>query len=244
MEAQIRYDTTTEAADGFSPGKSYASPLDIPAPERPRERLSAYGPSALSDRELLAVVLNSGIRGKGVAQLSTELSERLDAEAAIPSVQDLSRLSGLGEAKACAVAAMLEFGRRRWGPCGKRIANPADAYPLVRHLADRRQECFVCISLNGAHEVIGVRVVTVGLVNRTIVHPREVFADPLVDRASAVVVAHNHPSGRLAPSPEDEEITIRLKTAGDLLGIALLDHLIFTEGGYFSFLQAGKLNSE
>lgn len=244
MEAKAPYRDPTEAHDASYDEHAGTSPLSLPALERPRERLAAYGPTALSDRELLAVILNSGIRGKGVAQLSTELVERLDNEPGIPSVRDLALLAGLGAAKACAVAAMLEFGRRRWGPCGTRIANPADAYPLVRHFADRRQERFVCVSLNGAHEVIAVRLVTIGLVNRTVVHPREVFADPLVDRASAIVVAHNHPSGRLSPSLEDEEITVRLKAAGDLLGIALLDHLIFTDRGYYSFLQSGKMNPD
>jgi DNA repair protein RadC len=233
-----------EAREASYCNRTETSPRALPEHERPRERLAAFGPAALSDRELLAVVLNSGIRGKGVAELSAELIERLDAEPDIPTVRDLVLLAGLGEAKACAVAAMLEFGRRRWGPCGTRIANPADAYPLVRHFADRRQERFICVSLNGAHEVIAVRLVTIGLVNRTVVHPREVFADPLVDRASAIVAAHNHPSGRLTPSIEDEEITARLKAAGELLGITLLDHLIFTDRGYYSFLQGGKMNPE
>jgi DNA repair protein RadC len=236
------YSLPQEARDGSSRRLAAGHPLNLPKNERPRERLAAFGPTSLSDRELLAVVLTSGIRGKGVSELSAELIERLDAEPTIPSVRDLVLLAGLGEAKACAVAAMLEFGRRRWGPCGSRIANPSDAYPLVRHFADRRQERFVCISLNGAHEVIAVRLVTIGLVNRTVVHPREVFADPLVDRASAIVAAHNHPSGRLTPSAEDEDITTRLKAAGELLGITLLDHLIFTDQGYYSFLQSGKLN--
>ena len=225
--------------DGVREG---VGPLALPAPERPRERLASRGAAALSDRELLMVVLNAGIKGKDVGSIAAEVVARLDADRRIPEIAELSRLSGLGEAKACAVAAMLEFGRRRWGPCGVRIGSPSEAYPLVRHFADRRQERFVCLSLNGAHEVLAVRLVTVGLVNRTIVHPREVYADPIVDRASAVIVAHNHPSGRLEPSAEDAEITVRLKATGDLLGITLLDHLVFTEQGYYSFLQEGRLN--
>ena len=214
----------------------------LPFPDRPRERLAARGAGSLSDRELLMIVLNAGIKGKDVGSIAAEVVARLDGEQRIPEIAELSRLPGLGVAKACAVAAMLEFGRRRWGPCGARICSPSEAYPLVRHFADRRQERFICLSLNGAHEVLAVRLVTMGLVNRTIVHPREVFADPIVDRASAIIVAHNHPSGRLEPSAEDVEITSRLKATGDLLGIALLDHLIFTEEGYFSFLQEGKLD--
>jgi DNA repair protein RadC len=148
----------------------------------------------------------------------------------------------MGESKACLVAAMLEFGRRKWAS-GQKIRNPADIYGLVRHFSGRRQEYFLCVSLNGAHEVIALRIVTIGLVNRTIVHPREVFADPLLDRASAVAVAHNHPSGDLNPSKEDEEITVRLNAAAELLGLNFLDHLIFSDNHWFSYRQSGFFNN-
>jgi DNA repair protein RadC len=136
---------------------------------------------------------------------------------------------------------MLEFGRRKWGPAGVRIRHPEDIYKAIRHYADRRQECFICLSLNGAHEVLAIRIVTMGLVNRTIVHPREVFSDPILDRASAVAVAHNHPSGQPEPSEEDDDITQSLKAAADILGIRLLDHIIFTDAVYFSYRQAKRL---
>ena len=113
--------------------------------------------------------------------------------------------------------------------------------PAIRHYADRKQEHFLSVSLNGAHEIIAVRVVSIGLVNRTIVHPREVFADPLTDRAAAVVVAHNHPSGQVQPSMEDRDVTRRLKSAGDTLGMKLLDHVVFSTLGYYSFLEHGEL---
>jgi DNA repair protein RadC len=113
--------------------------------------------------------------------------------------------------------------------------------PLIRHFADRKQEHFICVSLNGANEIIATRVVSVGLVNKTQVHPREVFADPITDRASAVIVAHNHPSGSLEPSKEDIDITARLKSAGEILGIRLLDHVIFNSKGYYSFLEKGLI---
>jgi DNA repair protein RadC len=209
---------------------------------RPRERLLRGGPAALSDHELLAVLLNTGIRGKNVAALAAELLELLDREKNIPSVRDLQTLSGMGVGKACSVAAMLEFGRRRWGHAGTRIRQPQDIYSLLRHHADRKQERFLCLSLNGAHEVLALRIVSIGLVNRTIVHPREVFADPISDRAAAVIVAHNHPSGQLKPSPQDDEITVRLKAAAGLLGLSFLDHLIFTETAWFSYCQSGHMD--
>ena len=111
--------------------------------------------------------------------------------------------------------------------------------PLIRHYADRKQEHFLCVSLNGAQEVITTRVVSVGLADRAQVHPREVFADPITDRASAIIVAHNHPSGSLEPSKEDQEITRQLKAAGETLGIRLLDHIIFNNKGCYSFLEQG-----
>jgi DNA repair protein RadC len=212
--------------------------MELPPEDRPRERLIRNGPGALSDQDLLAVFLVSGVRGRNVTLLAGDLLERLDREKAVPSVKELCRLTGMGESKACSVAAMLEFGRRKWAP-GRRIRSPSDIFNLIRHYADRAQERFLCLSLNGAHEVLAVRVVTIGLVNRTIVHPREVFADPLLDRASAVIVAHNHPSADLQPSGEDNEITLRLKAAADILGIHFLDHIIFSETAWFSFRQSG-----
>jgi DNA repair protein RadC len=136
---------------------------------------------------------------------------------------------------------MLEFGRRRWGASGSAVTNPAEIFSLVRKYADRKQERFISLSLNGAHEVLAVRVVTVGLVNRTIVHPREVFADIIQDRAAAFIVAHNHPSGRISPSPEDNEITDRLQKAAVILGLHFLDHLIFSETAWWSYRQEGLL---
>ena len=219
----------------------YPNPRGMPVSEQPRERLRNLGPAALSDRELLSIVLNTGIKGKNVSVLAEEVLNRLEMDDQIPSVQDLASLAGLGYAKASAIIAALEYGRRRWGIAGTRIRNPQDIYNAVRHFADRRQERFISISLNGAHEILAVRVVTLGLVNRTIVHPREVFADPLLDRASAVCVAHNHPSGQVEPSPEDDEVTTRLKSAAEVLGIHLLDHLIFSQTQYYSYLTANRL---
>ena len=125
-------------------------------------------------------------------------------------------------------------------PEGIKIETPVDVLPLVRHYGDRRQEHFLCISLNGANEVITTRIVSVGLVNKTQVHPREVFAEPITDRASAVILAHNHPSGNLAPSKEDLQITQQLKEAGETLGITVLDHIIFGQKGHYSFLEQGE----
>jgi DNA repair protein RadC len=214
----------------------------FPKNQKPRERLAGQGPEALTDRELLAILLNTGIRGKDVFVLADEVLEMLDRSKEVPTVEELAAISGLGTAKACGIIAMLELGRRRWGRLELTIQFPEDAYGLIKHYADRRQERFICISLNGAHEVLAVRVVTVGLVNKTIVHPREVFSDPLKDRASAVCVAHNHPTGRLKPSGEDNEITRRLLASADILGLRFLDHIIFSETGFFSYRKSDMLS--
>ena len=116
-----------------------------------------------------------------------------------------------------------------------------DVLPLVTHWADRPQEYFLVLSLNGAHEVIRLRVVSQGILDRTIVHPREVFVHPLSDRAAAVICAHNHPSGNTEPSQEDRDLTRRLREAGELLGIPMLDHVVFTQEGYYSFLEHNAL---
>ncbi|MCL2192190.1 MAG: DNA repair protein RadC [Treponema sp.] len=240
MRNNITYADCFAEAQADYRGKA-RGPLEMPPTQRPRERLAEKGPQALSDADLLAILLNTGIKGKNVSELAGELLNLLDRSKGIPSVEDLSRLSGMGNSKACAIAAMLEFGRRRWGVSGCVIKHPSDIFSLVRHNADRKQERFISISLNGAHEVLSVRVVTVGLVNRTIVHPREVFADLIQDRAAAFAVAHNHPSGRLSPSPEDNEITDRLRKAAYILGLHFMDHLIFSPTDFYSYRNNGRM---
>jgi len=229
--AQINIEAKTQGA--FS---------EVPAEDRPREKLLARGPASLSDKELLAILLNTGIKGRNVKELAGDLLGLLDRNKDIPSVREISLLSGLGETKACAVAAMLEFGRRRYGSFSTRIKHPVDIFTLVRHYADRKQERFISLSLNGAHEVLNVRIVTIGLVNKTIVHPREVFADIIQDRAAAFCVAHNHPSGQIESSAEDDEITERLYASSRILGLHFLDHIIFSENSFWSFRENGKLS--
>ena len=219
---------------------SLFSPRLLPEEDRPRERLIRMGPESLSNKELLSIILVSGIRGRNVSLLAKELLTKLDKQNSIPSVKDLCDLAGMGVSKACTVAAMLEFGMRKWAS-GQRIRNPLDIFNIIKHHADRRQEKFLCLSLNGAHELLASRIVTIGLVNKTIIHPREVFADPINDRASAIAVAHNHPSGNLHPSDEDTDITRKLKASADILGLNFLDHLIFSDAFFFSFRQEGLI---
>jgi DNA repair protein RadC len=214
---------------------------DLPQADRPREKLRDKGAAALSDLELLAIILGSGTKGHEVVTVADRLLKVLDRTDSQPGPEELEQIDGMGPAKATLILAALEFARRRIRPEGLKISFPPDILPIIRHFGDRKQEHFLCISLNGANEVIQTRVVSVGLVNKAQVHPREVFADPITDRASAVIVAHNHPAGGTSPSREDREVTQQLKSAGDTLGIRLLDHIIFDRKGYYSFLEKGEI---
>jgi DNA repair protein RadC len=214
---------------------------DLPIIERPREKLLKKGAEALSDLELLAILIGSGTKSHDVMSVATCVLKILDTTNGTPNLDDLNKIDGVGLAKATIIAAALELARRRIRPEGLKISFPTDVLPLIKHFSDRKQEHFICISVNGANEVITTRVVSVGLVNKTQVHPREVFADPITDRASAIIVAHNHPVISLTPSKEDVEVTQKLKAAGETLGIKLLDHIIFNKNGYYSFLEKGEL---
>ena len=214
---------------------------DIPQADRPREKLLRKGAQALSDQELLAVMIGKGTPGMDVMTLAKKLARVIDEKGLGVQVKDLNSFAGVGDAKATLILAAIEFARRRIKPEGAKIVTPADILPHVRHYADRKQEHFLCASINGANEILNIRVVSIGLIDRTHVHPREVFADALSDRASAIIVAHNHPSGGLEPSVADNKVTEQLKAAGQIIGITLLDHVIFDRTGYYSFLEAGRL---
>ena len=164
--------------------------------------------------------------------LSKKIIKIIDEKGVLFSPHDITSVDGIGSAKAAAIAAAFEFVRRRIKPEGLKIKFPADVLPLIRHYADRKQEHFLSVSINGANEVMNVRVVSIGLVNKSHVHPREVFADVLSERASAVIVAHNHLQGELKPSPEDLQVTKQLKEAAKILGLSFLDYIIFNTKGY------------
>jgi DNA repair protein RadC len=214
--------------------------FNIPLNDRPREKLAIRGAAALTDTELMAILLGNGIKGHDVMKVAEKVVKSLD-QYTNPDLHALQKIEGIGMAKAAVIAACLEFSRRRIRPEGIKISSPTDVLPIIRHYGDRKQEHFICISVNGANEVIKSRVVSIGLVNSTQVHPREVFADPILDRASSVIIAHNHPSGNLTPTPEDLNVTRRLISSANTLGIQVLDHIIFDHKGFYSFAEKGIL---
>jgi DNA repair protein RadC len=207
----------------------------------PREKLATRGVRTLSDEELLAVILGSGTKGAPVRRVAQEVLPLLDLECDDVQVEALQKISGIGPSKAYLIAAALEFSRRRIRPEGIKIRRAADVLPLLNHLTDRPQEHVVTISLSGAHEVIKVRTVSIGLLTSCPVHPREVFVGPITDRACSVILAHNHPSGDPTPSDDDRAVTRQLQAAAKTLGLRLLDHIVFARRGYYSFQEAGAL---
>ena len=159
------------------------------------------------------------------------------------SYRMLEKIPGLGEAKASIIGASLEFGRRFTTVRKKHYDNPQMLYDLIRHYGIRDQEHLISILLNGAFEVISINVITVGLVNKTMVHPREVFSEAIKQKATAIVIAHNHPSGVLDPSDDDYDVTHTIVRAGHLLGIKVIDHIIFDINDYLSMAELGMIFS-
>lgn len=211
---------------------------DLDPELRPREKIQTAGPSGLSDLELFCCILGSGRRDASVQSIAKDILDLLSLKGNVTN-SDLKGIKGLGDAKAAIVAASLELGRRFSGERRKRYDSPEELYNLIRHYGDRRQEHFISILLNGGLEVIGVNVVTVGLVNRTLVHPREVFSDAIKNRATFMVIAHNHPSGVLEPSGSDLELTQSLIEAGKIIGIGIIDHIIFNNESFTSLAKRG-----
>jgi DNA repair protein RadC len=157
------------------------------------------------------------------------------------SLSHLLEVPGMGLAKAAQILSAFELARRHLFKETVKITCARDVLPLVADITGKQQEYFVCISLNGANEVIEKRIVTIGLLDKSPVHPREVFADVIADRAAAVIFVHNHTSGELQPSEADLNIHRQLTEAGEVLGIQVLDHVIVTRKGYYSFKEAGLL---
>jgi DNA repair protein RadC len=215
--------------------------------DRPREKLFKYGPSYLSNEELIAVLLGSGSRGNDVFCISKKVMGYLEENVStvrenFTSFSDgLLKIKGLGAAKAALIAASCELQSRLTGDQKRIIKNAVDILPYISYLATKRQEYFVCINLNGGNRVMSNRVVTIGLIDQALVHPREVFSEAVKEKAAKVIVAHNHPAGNSAPSNEDVEITNNLVRASGILGITFLDHIIITDDGYFSFREDGLL---
>lgn len=210
----------------------------MPAGERPRERLAALGSSVLTDAELVAILLGSGTRSQTALEVARSLLHRGGLRVlAQASVEELARQHGIGAARACALKAAAEIGKRLTMSSAERatITSPGDVGDLL--MEDMRyldREHFRIVMLNTRNQVLAVESVAVGSLNAAIVHPREIFKAAISRSAAAVVLVHNHPSGDPTPSQDDIQITRRLVDAGRLLGIEVLDHVVIGDNRYLS----------
>lgn len=197
---------------------------------RPREKLQARGAAALSDYELLMAIIGSGSAHADVTKIARDVRKILGEKGSNLTYEDLLKIKGLGAAKATQLMASFELWRRQFEVSERPIIDsPEKAAEQFADIRDKKQEYFVCLTLDGANRLIAKRVISIGTLTASLVHPREVFAEAITDRAASIVVAHNHPSGNLEPSIADKEVTERLRQAGEILGIDLLDHILITE---------------
>lgn len=204
----------------------------------PREKIEKYGASALTNEELLAVILGSGSQDCNVFELSRRLSDFLSNQTLVPTLAKIREIRGLGKVKAAQVLACLELSKRYiLNDKSNPVMTPDDLVSRLSFLKYEEQEHFVVVSLNSVNGVIAVHEITTGLVNKTPVHPREAFAKAIEDRAVSVVFAHNHPSGSLEPSQDDLSITRVLCASGRILQIPVLDHIIVGKGGFTSICR-------
>jgi DNA repair protein RadC len=231
-----------------SSNKSSTSIKNWAVDDRPREKLLSKGKESLSDSELLAILINSGSGKESAVDLAKKIlklgADNLDELGRI-SIKDMTSIKGIGPARAVTLVAALELGRRRLGSTGLikttlRSSSELASY-LKLTLKDYPYEVFAVVFLNMASKVKHFEIMTKGGISHTIVDPRMVFAKALEVQATSMVLCHNHPSGSLRPSRADEELTAKLKSAGKLLDIKVVDHLIVSEEGYYSFADEGLM---
>ena len=205
-----------------------------------REKVLKNGLEFATNKELIMLLLGNGTKENPIEKLAGKVIDKIHKQKN-NLIEDLQKIEGIGPSKAIIIGAAIEFGRRQNAHREKQILQPSDIIPYIQHYAIQKQEHFICITLNGAHEIIEIHPVSIGTINETMVHPREVFSNAIKDRATAIIICHNHPSENCNPSNNDIKTTKRLLEASNFLGIQLLDHIILTTRGYFSFLENNML---
>ncbi|MDD4110942.1 MAG: DNA repair protein RadC [Clostridia bacterium] len=207
---------------------------DLPKIDMPREKLEKYGPEKLLDHELLAILLGSGIKGLNVLELSKKILKTI-SEIGIDkvSLQDLLKIKGLGKAKASEIIACFELGRRVLkGKKSAILLSPKDVWNRMEDIKGSKKEHFVVFYLDSRNQEIQRDIISIGTLNESIVHPREVFENAIKNNTASIIIAHNHPSGDLKPSQADIEITKKLIHAGKILDIKIISHVIITNTDY------------
>lgn len=219
---------------------------EIPSSDRPRERLLSVGAFNLSDEELLSIILNSGTKNISVKNLSSFILSKSGslANLKLMNYYDLIDINGVGKVKACVILALCELAKRMSRIVsieGIRFTDPGIIFEYFKFRIDNFQEQFFSVYLDARKRIISSKLLFVGTVNHSLVHPRDVFKEAYVVNASFLICVHNHPSGDVNPSLDDERLTKRLLDVGNILGIKLIDHVIVSEKSYYSFLENGKI---
>lgn len=216
---------------------------DLPKIDRPREKLEKYGPDKLSDTELLAVLLRTGVKGLNVIELSKKILRKFSGEKLVEAeFKELKKTFGLGSVKACEIIACMELGRRLLKDKKvELILAPRDVWENLKDIRDNKKEHFIVFYLDTRNQKIKREVISVGTLNANLVHPREVFEPAICHTAAQILIAHNHPSGDTKPSDDDFEVTKRLLEASKILGIEIIDHVIVSENSFLSLKCEGLL---
>ncbi len=217
---------------------------DLPRAERPRERFELYGPEALSTYELLAIILGNGIKGESVLLVAQKVLKAFGNLKGLSqaSIEELSRVKGIGLARAIQIKVIFELGKRIEQNQDEKIviSNPADVSKLVGpRLSHKQKEHFLLLSLDTRNTVKKISEITIGILDSSLIHPREVFKEAIQSLASSIILVHNHPSGNPNPSEADIEITKKMVEAGSIIGIKVLDHIITAGKEVYSFQENG-----
>jgi len=219
----------------------------IPVNDRPRERLILNGVNNLSNEELLSIILGTGTKSLSAKNLSSLILSKTKNITDLKklSYYDLIKIKGIGKAKACTLLALIELSTRMNSSIddfiGVKLNDVKKVFDYYRMRVSNNQEEFYCVYLDAKKKIIDERLIFKGTVNHSLVHPRDIFKEAFNLNATSIICVHNHPSGNVIPSGDDIKVTNRLKEIGNLMGIKLIDHVIVSKGGYYSFLENGQI---
>ena len=220
---------------------------EIPLSERPRERLINFGAENLSDEELLAIILKTGFKDMSVKELSAYILSVFGGIKNLKNINynEVKKIKGIGEAKACSLAALSEISKRMNRKIvslkGVRLNRSDKVFDFYKTKINSSQEQFYCVYLDAGKKVIEEKLLFIGTANYSLIHPRDIFKEAYLINATGVICVHNHPSGGVKPSKEDINMTIRLREVGVIMGIKVIDHIIIGDDKYYSFLENGEI---
>lgn len=221
---------------------------DIPKNERPRERLISLGVENLNNEELLSILLKTGSKNVSAKDLANNLLKKVGSIQKLGEInyQILRKIKGIGDAKACSILTAIELGKRikqeNNSLMNLQITNAETVFKYFNNIfEDKKQEYFYCVYLDNIKKVLEAKLLFIGTINQSLVHPREVFKEALLLSASGIICVHNHPSGNILPSKDDLTLTKKLVEVGNLIGIKVIDHLIIGKNQYYSFMENGDM---